>query len=375
MKATKQGIVGAILLAGAALGGPAAGQEFSREGATIGALVSRAGLVVEGEVTSVDRDGAVAELSVGRVVKGDAPAPSLRVRLGIGSAAVELAPGEQAMLLLDGVEDARGALGIEGAFLGAFDLATPEGRALAARAAEYVATAESPAARRAMLAGGLGHWSPRIATDASYDLERTGGELGANEAAAVIDALDRNRATFEDLHALVRLAGRTGRFEAAGPLLDTLQEAGSESLAPEIGEALAHAARGSNVVEVLAAALAGHSDRALRARCAAALGALGDPTAAAPLSQAAGQPDVRVRTAAIRALSSMGEAGVAGLERVLGTRERPETDRKLAAVGLAATRAGVLRLLALEDGAASDMRDWIETVRANPAFAAVLVGR
>jgi HEAT repeat protein len=376
-----------LLAVGAA--GPVQAQEFSRPGATLGAICREGGPVVEADVTAVAvaNGQRTATLHVVRALRGEVP-PVLAVRTDDAtSAAVDLAPGERALFFLegDGTLVSTGAAGdasagislyrIEGSWLGKIDESTSEGRAIARQVEQYLATEGNAAARRAMLVASLSHWNPRIATDASYDLESMGGPLSGAEAAAVIDALDRNRGTFEDLRALVRLVGRTGKPDAVLPLADTLEE--SEMwLVPEIAAALRRTAGGTNLEAALLSALAGGESRALRAKCAAALGFLGDAATIPALADAALRQDAReVRLAAIAALGRLGEDAVSALEAVLLDGDRPADERRAAAVELAETRAGVARLVALESSVDADSAAWIDFVRSNPGVARTRIGQ
>jgi hypothetical protein len=376
------------LLLGAAIAAPRArAQEFSRPGATLGALTARAGLVIEGDVESVvpAGRGVVATLAATRYLKGDAGPKIALFATSADSVAVPLAPGEHALFLVEAgsgqMADAPGAAAnglpifrLEGRFLGKIETATDEGRAVAAQVERYLATAHGDGSRQLMLLESLSHWSPRIATDASYDLDAMGLFAGG-AADAVIAALDRNRATYADLQALVHLAGLTGSAAAVQPLLDLAQEPGRESLLPGIGAALRRTGGGTDLVAVLGSALETSGDARVRTLAARLLGEMGDPAAADALARASADPDAGVRRAAIRGLGHLGEAGVPALEAALAGLAPSLDEQALAAVALTASPAGVRRLVALADAVPPELGQWIAFVRRNPAGAGALLGR
>ncbi len=381
MKSAVIGFVGAAFLAA----GPAAAQEFSREGATLGALLGRAGAVVEGTVRSVGQtsDGAaVATVDVARTLAGQA-GPAIAVKTTLGrSDSVAIARGERAIFILTaGATSGPAAAAtnlpaheIEGAWLGKIALdGAPEGAALASQVEGYLRN--TGAARRGFLAGSLSHWSPRIATDAAVDLlaGSTGAAFDAAATAAIVDALDRNRDTFLDIRPLIALAGRTGGSAAVGPLLDTLEQRDASAI-PALAEALERTAGGTNLVPVLVSALERHSNVGLRAKVAAVLGAMAEPAGAEALAAATTHADAGVRRAAIKALASLGtdSRAITALERKL-TAASP-AERRMAAVALAESgRAGVLRLVAREHDVDAELSAFIGFVRANPAAARNLV--
>src|SRR5207247_2229543 len=102
--------------------------------------------------------------------------------------------------------------------------------------------------------------------------------------------------------------------------------------------------RGTNLVSVLASTVASSPNAALRAKCAAVLGRLGDASAISTLTTASRDADAGVRLAAIDALGGLGDGAVSALEAMLVNTGRPIAERRAAAVSLSETRTGVLRL-------------------------------
>ncbi len=362
----------------------AAAQEFARDGATLGALSSISEAVVEGDVRSVTPAGGglVGILEIQRAYKAPGGAISSRIAVFTTSGdslSVQLPPGFHGVFTLRRTgaaipvaaeqSTALPVYAIEGAWLGAIDTTTREGQAVADRLAGLIAArAQGQTAYRRYLADGLSHWHPRVATDAAFDLEAAAATPTADEAAAVVRALDANLATFEDPRPLIRLAGRARARGAQTAILGILESPAGGHAVRDVAAALA-AIDDAAAKQVLISGLERHASVAVRARIARVLGIMREPLAFDALVRVARSGEGSARRAAVVALGQLGDArAVPVLEPMLRGGDLA------AAIALAEVgREGAERLAAIQRETSGPVASFVDFVRSNPAAARHLV--
>ncbi|GMV38361.1 MAG: hypothetical protein AMXMBFR64_00770 [Myxococcales bacterium] len=176
------------------------------------------------------------------------------------------------------------------------------------------------------------------------------GFIGSEAATdALLAALRERRVSTDVLVIVAETLGRSGAASAVEPLVALLaSDEPRDKLAAITAMLMLRAAA---TVEPLIHTLSHHNPN-VQVSAATALGVIGDPTAAAPLTELLGAPTVwPVRVAVVEALGRIGEPWTAGAVEPMLAHPRPEV-RRAAALGLGelgATWAGPALVRAVSD--------------------------